>query len=45
VYADVDEGEGVGVGVVDVVRAADVVGTMITAVEEDGGAGVDEGGT
>jgi hypothetical protein len=40
VYADVEEGVGVGVGVVDV-----VVGTMITAVEDGGGGGEEEGST
>jgi hypothetical protein len=33
------------VGVADVVGADEVVGTITTAVEEDGGAGVDEGWT
>ncbi|EAT87474.1 hypothetical protein SNOG_05083 [Parastagonospora nodorum SN15] len=40
VYADVEEGVGVGVGVVDV-----VVGTMITAVEDGGGGGGEEEGS
>lgn len=39
-YADVDEGVGVGVGVADV-----VVGTIMTAVEDGGGGGEDDGCT
>jgi hypothetical protein len=40
VYADVDGGVGVGVGVADV-----VVGTIMTAVEDGGGGGEDDGCT